>query len=109
MLALVSPPDLPPDPWFLELFELMLRHFRGERGVPTLSDAELQRLAAPTCLLMGQYESTFNPYKALQRGLRLLPHVITAEIVPGVGHSMIHRQPDWVTLRVTSFLERYAV
>jgi pimeloyl-ACP methyl ester carboxylesterase len=109
MLALVSTPDLPPDPFFLELFELMLRHFRGERGVPTLSDAELERLAAPTCLLMGQHEATFNPYKALQRGLRLLPHVITAEIVPGVGHSMIHRQPDWVTGRVIRFLERYAV
>jgi pimeloyl-ACP methyl ester carboxylesterase len=109
MLALVSPPDLPPDPFFLELFELMLRHFRGERGVPTFSDAEVEGLTAPTCLLMGQYEATFNPYEALERGLRLLPHVIIAEIVPGVGHSMVHKQPDWVTVRVISFLERYAV
>jgi pimeloyl-ACP methyl ester carboxylesterase len=109
MLALVSAPDLPPDPFFLEMFELMLRHFRGERGVPTLSDAELERLTAATCLLMGQYEATFSPYKAIERGLRLLPHVITAGIVPGVGHSMVHKHPDWVTMRVISFLERYAV
>lgn len=109
MLALVSPPGLPPDPLFLEMFELMLRHFRDERSVPTLSDAEIERLTAPTYLLMAQYEATFNPYKAIERGLRLLPHVITAEIVPGVGHSMVHRRPDWVTGRAIRFLERYAV
>jgi len=109
MLAMVSAPDLPPDPFFLELFELMMRHFRSEAIVPVLSDAELEGLQVPAYLLMGQYESSFDPYKALERGLGLLPNVITAEIVPGVGHSMIHRQPDWVTGRVASFLERYGV
>jgi len=109
MLAMVSPPDLPPDPFFLELFELMMSHFRSEQIVPVLSDVEIKRLNAPTYLLMGQYESSFNPYKAIERGLRLLPNVIAAEVVPGVGHSMIHRQPDWVIGRVISFLERYAV
>jgi pimeloyl-ACP methyl ester carboxylesterase len=109
MLATVSAPDVPPDPFFLELFELMLRYFRSEAIVPVLSDAELEALQAPTYLLMGQYESSFNPYKALERGLRLLPNVIAAEVVPGVGHSMIHGQPDWVIGRVAGFLERYAV
>jgi pimeloyl-ACP methyl ester carboxylesterase len=109
MLATVSAPDVPPDPFFLELFELMLRYFRSEAIVPVLSDTELEALQAPTYLLMGQYESSFNPYKALERGLRLLPNLIAAEVVPGVGHSMIHRQPDWVTGRVAGFLERYAV
>lgn len=109
MLAMVSPPDLPFDPFVLELFELMMSHFRSEQMAPKLSDEEVKRLAAPTYLLMGQYEAAFNPYKAIERGLSLLPNVITAEIVPGVGHSMVHRQPDWVTGRVISFLERYAV
>lgn len=109
MLALVSPPDLPPDPFFLELFELMMRHFRSEQFPPVLSDTELKRLTAPTYLLMGQYEVSFEPYKAIKRGLSLLPNVIRAEIVPGVGHAMIHRQPDWVIARVMGFLERYAV
>jgi hypothetical protein len=58
---------------------------------------------------MGQYEAPFSPYKALERGLSLLPNVIAAEIVPGVGHTMVHRQPDWVIARVISFPERYAV
>ena len=108
MLATVSAPGVPEDPFFLELFELMMRYFRSEALVPVLSDAEWQGLAAPTYLLMGQYESSFNPYKALDRGLELLPNLIAAEVVPGVGHSMIHTEPDWVINRVVSFLDRYA-
>jgi pimeloyl-ACP methyl ester carboxylesterase len=109
LAALLSPPDLPPDPFTLEIFELMLTsRFRSEQNAPPLSDVELRRLAAPTYLLMGQYEVSFNPYKAIKRGLSLLPNVIAAEIVPGVGHTMVHGQPDWVIARVISFLERYA-
>jgi hypothetical protein len=57
--------------------------------------------------MMGQYEVTFDPYKVLERGLRLLPNAITAEIVPGVGHMMARL--DRVIPRVTGFLDRYAV
>lgn len=108
-LALLSPPDLPRDPDTLELFELIMGHFRLERNPPVLSDVEIRRLTAPTYLLMGQYETSFSPYKVIARGLRLLPNVITAEIVPGVGHMMAHRRPDWVIARVIGFLKRYAV
>jgi hypothetical protein len=45
----------------------------------------------------------------IERGLRLLPNAISAEVVPGVGHMMEHSQPDWVVGRVSRFLERYAV
>jgi pimeloyl-ACP methyl ester carboxylesterase len=109
MLALVSAPGARPDPFYLTWFELMLRHFRGERNAPTLGDCEIQSVSAPTYLLMGQYESTVNPYKVLERGLRLLPQLTAAEIVPGVGHSMVHAQPDWVIKRVRSFLGTYAL
>ena len=109
MLATVSAPGVPPDPFFLVLFELMMRHFRSEAMVPVLSDAELRGLTAPTYLLMGQHESSFDPYKALERGLALLPKLIAAEIVPEVGHSMLHTEPDWVIGRVVRFLDRYAV
>jgi pimeloyl-ACP methyl ester carboxylesterase len=109
MLAMVSAPDVPPDPFFLELFELMMRHFRSEGLVPVLSDDEIRALKAPTCLLLGQYESVMNPYKVIARGLKLLPNLVAAEIVPGVGHSMIHRQPEWVSWRVMDFLARYAL
>jgi pimeloyl-ACP methyl ester carboxylesterase len=109
LVALVSPPDVPPDPFFLELTELMVRYFRSEQAPPVINDEEIKRLAAPTYLLMGQYETSFNAYKAIKRGLSLLPNVIRAEVVPGVGHGMIHKQPDWVITRVIDFLERYAV
>ena len=109
MLAAVSAPGVPEDSFFLELFELMLRHFRSEALAPVLSDRELQGLVAPTYLLMGQYESSFDPYKALARGLESLPNLIAAEVVPGVGHAMLHTEPDWVIGRVVRFLDRYAV
>lgn len=110
LVDLLSPPDSPPDRFWLEFFELVLTsQFRGEQNAPPLRDQEIRRLSAPTYLLMGQYEASFDPYKAIKRGLSLLPNMITAEIVPGVGHSMVHRQPDWVIARVTCFLETYAL
>jgi pimeloyl-ACP methyl ester carboxylesterase len=106
---LLAPPDLPPNPDILELFELIMGHFRLEqRSPPVISDEEIGRLTAPTCLMMGQYEITFNPHKVLERGLSLLPNVITAEIVPGVGHMMTHERLDRVFARVISFLAEYA-
>ena len=110
LLDLLSPPDLPSDPFYLEFFEMILTSkFRGEAIAPRISDREIRRVTAPTALLMGQHERSFDPYKAIERGIRLLPNVIAAEIVPGVGHSMEHRRPDWVISRVVSYLERYAV
>jgi pimeloyl-ACP methyl ester carboxylesterase len=110
LATLLSPPNEPPAPFAIEIFELMLTsRFRSEQSATLLSDMELRQLTAPTYLLMGQYEVSFNPYKAMERGLNLLPNVIAAEIVPGVGHTMVHRQPDWVTSRVIDFLEQYAI
>lgn len=106
LLAMVSPPDAPADPFFRLIME---SGFRSEQMAPALRDEEIERLTAPTYLLMAQHEASFNPYRAIKRGLRLLPNVIAAEIVPGVGHSMVHREPDGVITRVTSFFEKYGV
>lgn len=110
LVEVLSPPDLPADPFYLEFFELILTSkFKGEQIAPRLKDEEICKLRAPTYILMGQYERSFNPYKAIERGLKLLPNVVKTEIVPGVGHSMEHRQPDWVLSRVVDYLEKYAV
>jgi pimeloyl-ACP methyl ester carboxylesterase len=106
MLSIVNAPNVPADPFFLELFELLLRYVRSESAPPVLRDEEIKKLTAPTYLLMGQYETTLNPYKVIERGVKLLPNLVRAEIVPGVGHSMLHRQTDWVISRVLDFLER---
>lgn len=81
----------------------------GEPIAPRIPDEEIKKLTAPTYVLMGEYEKSFNPYQALERAINLLSELITAEIVPGVGHSMEHRDPDWVIPRVMNFLDAYAV
>ena len=110
LVELLSPPNQPVDPFYAEFFELILTSkFRGEQIAPRIDDEELRRMTAPIYLLMGQFERSFNPYKAINRGVRLLPNVVAAELVPGVGHSMEHRQPDWVINRVIGYLDQYAV
>ena len=105
----LSPSDAEPDPAILELLELIAKHYRGEPFPTVLSDAEVSRLTAPTCLMMGQYEVLVNPYKSIEGALRLLPNAVAAGIVPGVGHAIAHRELDRVCARVTGFLESYAV
>jgi len=110
LVELLSPPDLPADPFYIDFFELILTSkFRGEQVAPRISDEEIKKLSAPVYLLMGQYERSFDGYKALERGINLLPNVTRAEIVPGVGHSMEHRESDWVTNRISDFLGKTAV
>jgi len=110
LVEVLSPPDLSADPFYLEFFELILTSkFKGEPMAPRLKDEEICKLRAPTYILMGQYERSFNPYKAIERALKLLPSVVKTEIVPGVGHSMEHRQPDWVLSRIVDYLAKYAV
>lgn len=109
LLELLSPPDLPLDPFYLAFFELILTSkFRAEQIAPRIPNEEISRLTAPTFILMGQYERSFNPYKAIERGISLLPNVIKAEIVPGVGHTMEHKQPDWVISRMIDYLEKFS-
>lgn len=107
MVDVITPPDVQLDPLFLDILVLMMKHFRSESAVPVLPDDEIRKLTAPTYLLMGQYETAVKPYKVIERGLKLLPNLIKAEIVPGVGHSMIHREPDWVPYRVVNFINNY--
>ena len=107
LVELISPPDQPADQFYVEFFELILTSkFKGEQIAPRISDQELVRFTPPTYLLMGQYEKSFNPYKAIRRGVTLLPNLAAAEIVPGDGHSMEHQQPDWVVSRVQDYLAK---
>jgi pimeloyl-ACP methyl ester carboxylesterase len=65
-MELLSPPDLSLDPEILELFRLMMGHFRLEqRSPPVINDEEIKRLAAPTYLMMGQYELALNPWGSM--------------------------------------------
>jgi pimeloyl-ACP methyl ester carboxylesterase len=86
--SLLSPPGLPPDPFLVDFFRLtMSSGFQSKPTPPALPDDEIRKLVSPTYFLVGQSEITFNPYTALKRALRLLPNLISAEVVPGVGHA----------------------
>lgn len=66
-------------------------------------DAELRRIAAPTLLLVGEYEAIYNPRAALRRARRAIPN-LSAEIVPGTGHATIYDRPDYVNPKILAFL-----
>lgn len=106
MVDAVTPVNVQLDPFFLDILVLMMKHFRSEAAPPVLPDDEIRKLTAPTYLLMGQYETAVKPYRVLRRGVELLPNLNKAEIVPGVGHSMIHQEENWVTDRVKNFIDK---
>jgi pimeloyl-ACP methyl ester carboxylesterase len=107
-MALLSPPGSVPDPDDMAVFDLCMAHFRLEQNPPVLRDEEIRSLDAPTYLMMGQHEVSFDPYQVIARAVRLLPNLINAEIVPGVGHMMVHPKPGWVMDRILAFYSRYA-
>ncbi|HEX2623528.1 MAG TPA: alpha/beta hydrolase, partial [Phototrophicaceae bacterium] len=87
-VKLMTPPDHVPTSDELKMFELIFK-FKSERGVPRLPDEQIRALTAPTMILMGEHEAAFVPQrKLIERGQRLLPHLVRAEVVPGVGHGM---------------------
>ena len=60
-------------------------------------------------MLFGEFERSFNPQKAFNRGTKLLPDLVKAEIVLGVGHSMEGKESDWMISRIIPFLEEFGV
>lgn len=108
--ALVSAPGQVPDPFYVELLELVLDSgFRPEPFAPRLSGREIEKLTAPTQILMGQYETTFDPARVLKRAQRFLPDLKMAELIPDVGHSLDHDDFQRVVSRVMEFLDKYGV
>jgi pimeloyl-ACP methyl ester carboxylesterase len=69
------------------------------------SVAELDRITAPTLLLIGEYEMLYPPQATLERAKRLKPG-IEAEIVEGADHIAAMAQPAWVNARIGAFLRR---
>jgi len=108
-LKVMLPPGMPAHPNTQAMFELMMSHFRYEQAPGPLPDADLRKLTAPTALLMGQYEMAFDRRDVMDRALRVLPNLVRAEVIPGVGHGMSEEKPDEVNQRLLDFLEKYGV
>ncbi len=102
-LKVMSPPDHVPPEDEVKTFTLIMR-FKSEQSIPPLPDNELRCLTAPTMLLMGEYEAAFHAPSVVKRARQLLPNLVHAEIVRGVGHGMIGEQPALINQKILDFL-----
>lgn len=104
-IKIMGVPNREPDPEELETFELIF-NFKSERGVPALPDEQLRKLSAPTMILMGEYESAFKPAeKVIERARKILPNLVSAEILKGVAHGMNGENPALVHAKIREFLK----
>ena len=70
---------------------------------PVFTDEELNRLAMPILLLIGDHEIMYEPRKALDSAIRLIPG-IKAEFVPNAIHTLNCDQPEVINARILKFL-----
>jgi len=83
-----------------EYFLLILSQYRARAGLlPVFSRTDLQRLTMPTLLLVGAEDPLFSAPRTIKRTREILPN-LTAEIIPDVGHMLLHEAD-----RVIQFLK----
>ncbi len=102
--AAMGAPGLTPAAQDMEMFTVLLGHFKYEQAPGPLKDEELRCLTAPTYLLMGEHEAAFPPAAVIQRAKVILPNLVAAEIVPKVGHGMITEDAEGINQRLLRFL-----
>ena len=90
----------------VEQLYLGFKYFRcqGEAMPDIFTDAELQRLQAPTLLLIGQQEVIYDPAASIERARRLIPH-IEASLIPNASHDLSSFQARVVDERILRFLK----
>jgi pimeloyl-ACP methyl ester carboxylesterase len=70
---------------------------------PVFSDQELGQISAPTLLLIGDHEIMYEPRKAIQHAMELIPN-LQAELIRDAGHMLNGDQPEIVNRRILKFL-----
>jgi len=70
---------------------------------PVYRDEELGRIQAPMLLLIGDHEVIYNPQKAIQRAVRLVPG-LKAEIIPNANHNAQVTAAEVVNEKILDFL-----
>jgi pimeloyl-ACP methyl ester carboxylesterase len=97
-------PNLPLNHRLAERIFLIFKHYRSNRSrVPDFTDAELQKITAPTLLLWGEHEHVYNVTKATERARRLIRN-LRVEVIPNAGHTISDDQPGQVNTRIVKFL-----
>jgi pimeloyl-ACP methyl ester carboxylesterase len=103
-LQVMGAPGIAPAQQDVVMFDILMQAFHYEQAPGPLSDAALRRLSAPTYVLMGEYEAAFAPRAVIRRAQAVLPNLVKAEILPGVGHGMITENPMVVNERIEGFI-----
>lgn len=75
----------------------LLKFVRGEPA------SLLKAATVPALLLVGEFESVYDPDRAIKRVQQHMPHALT-EIVPRCGHAAMYDRPDYVNPRMLRFL-----
>ncbi|CAM3039172.1 alpha/beta hydrolase [Paenibacillus sediminis] len=70
-----------------------------------LTDDELQKIEAPTLLLIGNHEVQYNPNAAIERAGRFIPK-LDAHLIKDAGHGVTLEQPQVVDQHVLQFLQK---
>lgn len=91
---------------FAEGMRILLKNFKTQQNPGVLPDEELRRITTPLIVLMGEYERIFKARVAIERAKKLIPSLISAEIVPNAGHLMTADQPEFLEKRVTEFFNQ---
>lgn len=77
--------------------------FRRTHILPTpLTDGELERIAAPTLVLIGGRSQLYDAREVAARITARMPNAV-AEIVPDVGHDLAMWRPDEFAERIVTF------
>jgi pimeloyl-ACP methyl ester carboxylesterase len=73
---------------FLDHMAATFAHFIPRRSLPTFTDGELGRLAAPTLLIIGTRDAMVDARDTAARLTRTVPHA-EVRLLPGVGHAIV--------------------
>lgn len=65
---------------------------------------DLKKLVAPTLLLVGRYDTFFEPEKVVSRINEHVPAAQT-EIIEGVGHVVYFEKLEFINRRILEFFE----
>ena len=96
-----------PDDRIVHQMEVGVAGFRYDRAgiFPSeIPDAELQGIACPTLVFIGDRERIYDPEKAAERARRLISGA-EVELLPKLGHLPGMQRPDLVNPRIVSFLK----
>jgi pimeloyl-ACP methyl ester carboxylesterase len=78
-----------------------MRHVSFMR--PVFADDEFKKTAFPILLLIGDREIMYEPHKALDCAIRLIPD-LHAELIPNANHMLNSDQPKIVNACILKFL-----